>query len=166
MASFQPLNDPNLPATGSESEGSSGFAIAPPNFPPGLNRGVFIGIHGVFNTGGTANEENPMLFADPSTGKYFDFISNDEPNIGHIDGAASTADSLFISDVASTGRVFGGPGTGVIYQIKASLLPALDGWQGYARDPQHTAVSPVASSGLGTIHWQTPVDLNPAIQRQ
>ena len=69
-------------------------------FPAALNRGVFVGFHGVFNSGGTANEENPVVFADPNTGKYFDFISNDEPNIGHIDGATSTADSLFLSDVA------------------------------------------------------------------
>ena len=126
LASFQPLNDPNLPSTGSESEGASGFAIAPPLFPAGLNRGVFIGFHGIFNTGGTSNEENPMLFADPSTGKYFDFISNDEPNIGHLDGATSTSDSLFVSDIASNGQVFGGVGTGVIYQIKALVPPIPD----------------------------------------
>jgi hypothetical protein len=119
LVSFQPLADPNLPNTGSESEGAAGFAIAPPMFPAALNRGVFVGFHGIFDAGGTANEENPVLFADPNSGKYFDFISNDEPNIGHIDGATSTADSLFLSDIASTGHVFESPGTGVIYQVKA-----------------------------------------------
>jgi glucose/arabinose dehydrogenase len=123
--SFQPLADPNLPATGSESEGAAGFAIAPPRFPAALNKGVFVGFHGVFNQGGTTNEENPVLFADPITGKYFDFISNNEPNIGHIDGATSTADSLFLTDVAPNGQVFGAPGTGVVYQVKAiSQAPA------------------------------------------
>jgi uncharacterized protein YccT (UPF0319 family) len=161
LASFQPLRDPNLPSTGSESEGAAGFAIAPPMFPAGLNKGAFIGFHGVFNSGGTANEENPLLYVDPTTGKYFDFVSNDEPNIGHFDGATSTTDSLFLADVASTGQVFGGPGTGVIYQIKSRGLPSTDGWQGYALDPQHTAVSPVASQALGSILWQSAVDQDP-----
>jgi hypothetical protein len=122
LIAFQPLEDPRLPATGSESEGASGFAIAPPMFPKALSGGVFVGFHGIFDAGGRANEENPVIFANPNTGKYFDFISNDEPNIGHIDGATSTADSLFLSDIASTGHVFEspGPGTGVIYQVKAN----------------------------------------------
>jgi glucose/arabinose dehydrogenase len=119
LIAFQPLADPNLPLTGSESEGASGFAIAPRMFPAPLNQGVFIGFHGLFDTGGTANEENPMLFADPTSGKYFDFISNDEPQIGHLDGATSTADSLFVTDIASNGHVFSNPGSGVIYQIEA-----------------------------------------------
>src|SRR3954447_5194337 len=46
-------------------------------------------------------------------------------------------------------------------RLETRTLLTLDGWQGYALDPQHTALSPVASAGLGLIHWQTPVDLNP-----
>jgi hypothetical protein len=90
-------------------------------FPAGLNHGVFIGFHGQFNQGGTANDENPFIFANPVTGHYFDFISNNEPNIGHLDEAISTSDSLFIADISSTGDILGatGPGQGVIYQIKA-----------------------------------------------
>jgi hypothetical protein len=34
-------------------------------------------------------------------------------------------------------------------------------WSNYARDPQHTAVSKVASLPLTRIRWQAPVDLNP-----
>jgi hypothetical protein len=34
-------------------------------------------------------------------------------------------------------------------------------WAGYAGDGQHTALSSVASQPLQSIHWQTPVDLNP-----
>jgi len=45
--------------------------------------------------------------------------------------------------------------------LETRTLLSLDGWQGYALDPQHTALSPVASASLGLIHWQTPVDLNP-----
>jgi glucose/arabinose dehydrogenase len=127
LISFQPLPDSNLPSTGSESEGASGFAIAPAMFPAPLNQGVFIGFHGIFNAGGTANEENPMLFANPTSGKYFDFISNDEPQIGHFDGATSTADSLFVADIASNGQVFSNSGSGVIYQIKEVNHPPVFG---------------------------------------
>jgi hypothetical protein len=41
----------------------------------------------------------------------------------------------------------------------AAAGPAL--WDGYAGDPQHTAVSSVASQSLQSIHWETPVDLEP-----
>jgi hypothetical protein len=34
-------------------------------------------------------------------------------------------------------------------------------WDGYARDPQHSALSTVPSQPLSRILWQTPVDLNP-----
>ena len=37
-------------------------------------------------------------------------------------------------------------------------------WQGYAKDAQHTAQSGVRSQALGTIVWQTPVDLQPQYQ--
>jgi hypothetical protein len=34
-------------------------------------------------------------------------------------------------------------------------------WVTYAHDPQHTAITPVASQNFDVIRWQTPVDLNP-----
>src|SRR5271165_5962257 len=34
-------------------------------------------------------------------------------------------------------------------------------WGGHARDPQHSALSAVASNPLAAIRWQTPVDLAP-----
>lgn len=50
----------------------------------------------------------------------------------------------------------------------AALIPALVAgqsltlrWSNYAHDPQHTAVSAVASQPLNRIKWQTPVDLAP-----
>ena len=45
--------------------------------------------------------------------------------------------------------------------LENRTLLSQGGWQGYALNPQHTALSPVASAGLGLIHWQTPVDLDP-----
>ena len=118
LVAFEPLPDPVLTAEGSESEGSSGFALSPSQFPAGLNHGVFIGFHGVFNSGGTPNDENPVVFADPSTGHYFDFVSNNLSNIGHIDEILSTSDSLFLADIASGGNMGSGAGQGVIYQIQ------------------------------------------------
>lgn len=34
-------------------------------------------------------------------------------------------------------------------------------WHGYGHDPQHSALSAVASQELNRIHWSAPVDLNP-----
>jgi hypothetical protein len=39
--------------------------------------------------------------------------------------------------------------------------PSTAVWQGYARDPQHSALSGVGSQPLNAIRWQTPVDLQP-----
>ena len=121
---FDPLVDTNLPTTGSESEGAAGIAIAPKNFPGPLSNGVFVGFHGLFNTGGTTNEENPVVFASLSTQHYFDFVSNDLPNIGHIDGAANSDSTLYLSDISSNGDVFGsGGGQGMIYAITSIYKP-------------------------------------------
>src|SRR5437867_2918429 len=43
LVAFQPLPDP---VNGSESEGASDIAFAPPGFPDGLNNGIFVGFHG------------------------------------------------------------------------------------------------------------------------
>ncbi len=37
-------------------------------------------------------------------------------------------------------------------------------WQGYGKNSQHTAQSAIQSQSLGTIVWQTPVDLQPQYQ--
>ena len=119
LVAFEPLADPVLTAEGSESEGASGFALSPSQFPAGLNHGVFIGFHGLFEQGGTANDENPLVFADPSTGHYFDFVSNDEAGVGHFDEALSTSNSLFLADISPGGSMESGAGQGAIYQIEA-----------------------------------------------
>src|SRR5688572_23986541 len=48
-----------------------------------------------------------------------------------------------------------------VEQLEDRTLMAGVAWGGHARDPQHTATSPVASQPLEEIAWQTPVDLAP-----
>jgi glucose/arabinose dehydrogenase len=122
LIAFQPI--PN-PFTGRESEGPNDLVIAPPGFPDGLNTGVFIGFHGRFNATGSANEENPLVYANPATGEYFHFILGQQPGLGHLDGLLATRDSLFVADLASTGSIFSSSGAGVIYQIKSLVTPSL-----------------------------------------
>ena len=121
VVTFQPWPDPY---TGSESEGPSEIAFAPAGFPPGLNNGIFVGFHGRFDLGGLANEENPLVFYNRARGNYFDFIGNNEPNIGHLDGLLSTSNALFIADLSSNGDLFSsaGTGAGVIYEIQVERL--------------------------------------------
>ena len=121
VVAFQPLPD----ADGSESEGPSQIAFAPANFPAGLRDGIFVGFHGKFFDSGVANEENPLVYFDPTTGQYFHFISNDEPNIGHLNGLLSTNDSLFLADFGTTTAT---TGDGAIYQIQVTPKP-LTAWQ-------------------------------------
>jgi glucose/arabinose dehydrogenase len=122
LVAFQPLPDP---FTGSESEGPSEIAFAPPGFPDGLNQGIFVGFHGRFSLGGIPNEENPVVYVSLSTTNYFQFIGNDEPNIGHLDGLLSTDDSLFLADLTATGDTGAGGNSGVIYQIKSLVSRSL-----------------------------------------
>ena len=125
LIAFQPI--PN-PSTGRESEGANDIVFAPPGFPDGLNTGIFLGFHGRFNAGGTNNEENPVVYANPATGAYFHFIEGQQPGIGHLDGLLATRDSLLVADLVSTGNTGNGAGAGVIYQIKSlasSMAPTL-----------------------------------------
>src|SRR4029079_3546308 len=76
--------------------------------------------------GGVANEENPLVFYNQTTGNYFDFISNNEPNIWHLDGLLSTSVSLFAADFGNFVTATSG---GAIYQIK-SLVPLFGNMNG------------------------------------
>ena len=49
--------------------------------------------------------------------------------------------------------------------LETRTLLSVAGWQGYAQNPQHTALSTVASQTLASILWQSPVDLNPQYTR-
>ena len=121
LIAFQPIPDP---FTGRESEGVNDLTFAPPGFPDGLNTGLFLGFHGRFGAGGTNNEENPVVYANPATGAYFHFILGQQPGIGHLDGLLATRDSLFVADLVTNGNVSSGTGAGVIYQIKSTANPA------------------------------------------
>jgi len=120
LFAFQPLPDP---ATGSESEGPAEFAFSPPLFPSYLQDGVFVGFHGKFNLGGTQNEENALVFARISKGEYFHLIAPRQAGVGHLDGLLSAGDSLYVSDLSSSGSLSTGAGKGVIYKIRARSLP-------------------------------------------
>ena len=118
LVAFQPVIEDGLE---SEAEGPNDIAFAPPGFPPGLDNGIFVGFHGKWALAGIANDENPLAFVDLRTTNYFHFISNREPHIGHLDGLLSTADSLFASDITSTGATENSTQAGVIYQIKSQV---------------------------------------------
>jgi glucose/arabinose dehydrogenase len=121
LVAFQPIPEP---FAGRESEGPNDIAFAPPGFPDALNAGIFMGFHGRFSSGGTNNEENPLVYANPANGEYFHFIEGQQAGVGHLDGLLSTRDSIFVADFVSTGNVGAGAGAGVIYQIKSLVVPA------------------------------------------
>jgi len=110
-----------LPIDGSENEGAASIAVAPSSFPDGLNAGVFVGFHGQWDDSGLANEENPVLYADPATGETVAIVANDDPNVGHLDSLLATDDALFAADLCggSRGSLVGNEPCGVIYGIRA-----------------------------------------------
>lgn len=126
LATFQPIPAPN----GSESEGINEIAFAPPLFPEPLVNGLFAGFHGRFGLAGIANEENPLSFVDLDDLSIFQFVSNADASVGHLDGLLSTKDTLFAADISSQGGFnASAQNSGKIYAIK-SLIPAGD----YDRD--------------------------------
>jgi hypothetical protein len=102
VIAFQPL--PNGTSLGSESEGPAGMALAPPGFPAGFNRGIFIGFFGKW-VNGTGNEENAVVYCEPLTGRYSHFVENNQPDVGHLDGLLATGNALYMSDFG-TGNVY------------------------------------------------------------
>ncbi|MEA2711199.1 MAG: hypothetical protein QOF78_3800 [Phycisphaerales bacterium] len=119
LVAFQPMGPTQI-----EAEGAAEISFAPPNFPAGLNDGLFVGFHGKFAEAGVANEENPLLYLDLATNEYFEFVPNSVPTIGHLDNIFATDDSLFVSDITSTGNIFTTTASGAIYQISAIPEPA------------------------------------------
>lgn len=103
LAAFRPLD-------GEKSEGAVELALAPAAFPAAFAGGVFVPFSGVFNAGGAANDENPLVFVDPSTGSYFHFLANGQ--MGHPNGLLATTDALYLTDLSVTGA-FGGVRDGI-----------------------------------------------------
>jgi len=122
VITFQPYGNPQ---TGLRSEGPNGITFAPPGFPRGLNGGLFIGFHGKLFRGGLANDENPVVYADPETGDYFHFIKGQQTGIGHLIGLHASSDSLYVADVTTGGALLDGAGEGCVYKIE-SLAPVLN----------------------------------------
>lgn len=76
-------------------------------------------MHGRFYSGGLANEQNPLVFVDAHLSSYLHLISNQEPNVGHLDGVLSMARFAVYRrriDLRWTGA--DKATTGAIYQIK------------------------------------------------
>lgn len=109
---FQPLGGPG----GKEFEGAADLVFAPPEFPAPLNQGAFVGFHGRSQLGGPDNEENGVLWVDPATGEYFEFLRGQQAGVGHPNSLLAVGDSLFVADMATLGALSGTP-SGAIYQI-------------------------------------------------
>jgi hypothetical protein len=100
------------------------MALAPANFPAGLNDGLFVTFYGTWEQGGANNTTGPLLYYSFATGQYQDVILSGQPGIGHITSLTSTSDALFIGDLNSTGQVRSGFQDGVIYEIQnTSAVP-------------------------------------------
>lgn len=125
-----------LPIDGRKSEGAVELAFAPGTFPADFAGGLFVPFSGVFNRGGPANDENPVVFVDPATGDRFHFIESGV--MGHPNGLLAADSGLFITDLNPTGR-FGDPiatdgaaltlngipadRAGVIYLVSPTVAP-------------------------------------------
>jgi len=155
------------PIAGAESEGPFKIAFAPPNFPAGLNDGLFIGFHGKIFDGGVLNEENPLVYVDISGAAfpYFHFIANDIDGVGHLDEILSTDDSIFVVDLATDGGL--GPASstkGVIYQIMVLAAPVADaGSNQLVASGQNVVLNGSASSGVGALDYQWTQTAGPAV---
>jgi hypothetical protein len=111
-----------LPLTSGRSQGIAGLALAPSGFPAGLNDGVFFGFTGVSGLGGPANFINAVVYADLSTGQYFDLIPPGQTGLGHPNSLLATSNALYIADLTTTGG-FSSPGTGAIYEVSLASVP-------------------------------------------
>lgn len=92
------------------SAGIASLALAPLGFASGLNTGFFVGFHGAYTVGGTANLTDPVAYVAPS-GSYIEFLEAGQPDLSHPDSLLSTVDSLYIANLftgnfnAATGEV-------------------------------------------------------------
>jgi hypothetical protein len=91
-----------LPIDNRKSEGAVELACAPGSFPADFVSGLFVPFSGQFNRGGSDNDENPVVFVDPESGRRFQFISDGV--MGHPNGVLATSTGSFLSDLNPTGR--------------------------------------------------------------
>lgn len=108
------------PLDGSESEGIASLAVIPETGPPGLRGGLVAGFHGQFDLTGLENEENPVLWIDPSDGAMRTVVPNDAPTVGHIDTILATGDALYFADLCADGFLWQLDPCGVIYRVTAA----------------------------------------------
>ena len=108
-----------LPLKGSEAEGIAGFTFLPASFPDNIAGGIIAGFHGQFDLTGIPNEENPVRWVNPASGDQFDLISNDSPNVGHMDSMVTVGDVVYLADFCQS-SIANSPGCGVIYRLSAS----------------------------------------------
>lgn len=112
------------------SEGAVEIAFAPASFGANFLGGVFTAFYGENQLGGLANNENPLVFANPNTGEYYHFFENQQ--FGSPVGLLSTPDALYLADMTSTGNLFGlkSETDGVIYRIApTSVVPEPGTWR-------------------------------------
>ena len=160
-----------LPVDGRRSEGAVEIAMAPAGFGGEFAGGVFTAFFGMWGRAGAANEENPIVFADPATGEHFHFVNNQVH--GHPYGMFSTATSLYLADLAWTGRLDAAVGgvaaneAGVIYRITPVPEPAVGAI--LAAAALALAVRQVRSqhwANLGSrIQWEHPSSPNPWLNK-
>ncbi|HEY1683470.1 MAG TPA: hypothetical protein VGG19_01790 [Tepidisphaeraceae bacterium] len=120
----QPLQTFRATANGAQTEGPNEIAFAPSSFPAGLNNGIFVTFSGN-GYSGTDNDQNALVYYDPTTNQYFHFIESGQDGLGHIDGVLSTDDGLFLSDMATDGSLYDENPTpsGAIYELVAIPEP-------------------------------------------
>lgn len=154
LVAIQPLPDPQ---TGAEAEGPNDAVFAPPLFAPELTGHLVIGFHGRFTTGGTDNEENPLVTVDPATGAYAHLVAADEPGVGHLDGLMARGRDLFVADLATTGFIDPrGADTGAVYRIRYTGFPDTSD-DGAAATGASLVAAPSPFRGATTITLTTPV---------
>lgn len=107
-----------LPLDGSESIGASSLVSAPAGFPDGLNNGILVGFHGLFDGAGLENATNPLLFVDLETHERFELIANASPGIGHLNSLATSTSALYAADLCNGSFLTSTP-CGTIWRIGA-----------------------------------------------
>jgi hypothetical protein len=141
LVAFQPL------AGGAESRGPAGLAFAPPRFPAGLDTGVFVAFHGNFVEAAPANQTNPLVYVDLDTGHYFHFVAGGIAGVGHLDGLATSDDTLYVADLTAADGLET-YGSGAIYAIRVKLPACDDG-----RDNDGDGATDLSDVGCCDAAW-------------